>query len=109
MKLFSRKDERKKKAAARKLHKLQKFLEKSASAGLADVSREMKALGAEYEDLLAQTEAIIPDLDGEITDRKAQGEDTTSLEQSRRELLQGIEEMRKALAGVLIILKVTNN
>lgn len=33
----------------------------------------------------------------------------SSLEQVRVELLQGIEEMRKALAGVPIILKVTNS
>jgi hypothetical protein len=98
--LFRKNKEQKKKAQGRQLNKLQKFLEKAAKDGMADVQKEMKSLVAEFNDLLAQTEAILPEMDKEIEERKAQGEDTTSLEQTRVELIQGIEEMRKALAAV---------
>jgi flagellar hook-associated protein FlgK len=97
---FRKNKDQKKKAQGRQLKRLQKFLEKAAKDGMADVQKEMKSLVAEFNDLLAQTEAILPELDIEITDKKDQGEDTTSLEQAREEILQGIEEMRKALAAV---------
>lgn len=88
------------KAQTRSMKRLQKFLEKAASTGLADVSREMKSLKAEYEALLKETEAILPELDKEIEERKALGDDTSQMEQTKVDLIQAIDEMKKALAGV---------
>lgn len=100
MKFFRKKEQQKKKAQTRSMKRLQNFLEKAASTGLADLAMEMKGLKAEYEALLKETEAILPELDKEIEERKALGDDTSQMEQTKVELSQAIDEMKKALATV---------
>lgn len=100
MKLFRKKEEQKKKAQARKLMKLQKSLNEVAVTGLAEVSEDMKHVVDEFEDLLQETLEILPQMDLEIKERQAAGEDTSQLEEQREELFQAIEGMKKALQDV---------
>jgi uncharacterized protein YoxC len=101
------KDERKKKAAARKMLKLQKFLEKAASKGtkilnkeMGTLVKEMDALVKEYEDLMDETKQILREYDEAIIKAQNDGEDVSEKVKIRDEIAVAIHELEDALAGV---------
>lgn len=99
-KIFSRKEKReeqKKNAQARKMLKVQKFLEKTALKGMGEVENEVKKVRTEYEALLKETAEILPLMDQEISERKDQGEDTSQMELQRQGLAQNIQAVKTAL------------
>lgn len=100
MKLFSRKDERKKKASARKLHKLQKFLEKAATEGMESISEDMKKIKVEYDSLVEETREILGEYDKAIQEAQAAGEDVSERVKNREEIAEAIQGMEKALQDI---------
>jgi len=100
MKLFGKRDERKKKAAARKFLKLQKFLEKGLATGMQDINAEMEQVIAEYQDVMKDFKEIMPMMDEEIATKRTAGEDVTEMEKNRQELKDALDELKTALASV---------
>lgn len=106
MKFFNKNEEKRRKAKIREMQKFLIALTDFNQTNSIKLTDDMKEVLRTFQDQLKEFLEIIPQLEKEIEEKRALGEDNSSLEKTREDLFKGYDELNKTVRIILIDAKI---